>query len=332
MPSRRQFLAYLASLTALWPFDRLRLEEVMTDTDNLDDLANAISRSSPKVRAYAQAQAAASQSQEIDIRALLDRVTALEQVEPAPEPQPEPEPGPIEGQGYSIVFSDDFDTLDYGMANKWNNGLWYPPSRGSNPVGSVSIAGSILELRSAVSLGNPEITITSMHNDDSGGERWKYGYYEARMQWSDVTGSWPGFWLLSWNHAHDLNPGGAANLCCELDVFEGYTQAFALTKYHFNGALHRTTGDGDGVLDELRFTQPNVGIDLTAAFHTYAALWTAGAVKFYLDDVQVGSTLTPFDSFEQEMFLLFDIWREPGTSVGNADRWLKVDWVRVWQR
>ena len=43
----------------------------MTDVSNLDDLANAISKGSPKIRAYAQAQAAATQSQELDIRAAL---------------------------------------------------------------------------------------------------------------------------------------------------------------------------------------------------------------------------------------------------------------------
>lgn len=57
----------------------------MTDVSRLDDLANAISKSSPAIKAYAQAQAAASQSQELDIQKAL--------TEPGPEGPPGP-PGP----------------------------------------------------------------------------------------------------------------------------------------------------------------------------------------------------------------------------------------------
>lgn len=64
----------------------------MTDTDNLDDLAAAISKSSPKIRDYAIAQAAATQSQEAEIRALTGRVTVLEEGSSEPPPPPPPPP------------------------------------------------------------------------------------------------------------------------------------------------------------------------------------------------------------------------------------------------
>jgi len=91
-------------MAALWPFDQLRLGEVMTDTDNLDDLANAIPKSSPKIRAYAVAQAAASQSQELDIRDALSRIAALEVPSPEPEPEPQPEPEPPSPIAYPASY------------------------------------------------------------------------------------------------------------------------------------------------------------------------------------------------------------------------------------
>ena len=76
----------------------------MTDTDNLDDLANAIPKSSPKIRAYAVAQAAASQSQELDIRDALSRIAALEVPSPEPEPEPQPEPEPPSPIAYPASY------------------------------------------------------------------------------------------------------------------------------------------------------------------------------------------------------------------------------------
>jgi hypothetical protein len=58
----------------------------MTDTSNLDELANAISSSSPKIKAYARAQAAATQAQELDIQKALARIGALEQGAETPSP------------------------------------------------------------------------------------------------------------------------------------------------------------------------------------------------------------------------------------------------------
>lgn len=54
----------------------------MTDVSNLDELAAAISSSSPKVRAYAIAQAKATQEQETEIRALAAKINGT----PTPTP------------------------------------------------------------------------------------------------------------------------------------------------------------------------------------------------------------------------------------------------------
>lgn len=72
----------------------------MTDVSNLDDLANAISSSSAKIKAYAKAQAAATQSQETDIQSRarqgdLDALIArVQELENAGSPPPSPPPSP----------------------------------------------------------------------------------------------------------------------------------------------------------------------------------------------------------------------------------------------
>jgi hypothetical protein len=90
----RRTVALVAMLVAVLAGTAIAASQ--TNVDNLDDLANAIANSSPKIKAYAQAQAAATQSQELAIRDLEARVAALENPTPPPPPPPPPPPGPAQ--------------------------------------------------------------------------------------------------------------------------------------------------------------------------------------------------------------------------------------------
>ncbi len=245
-------------------------------------------------------------------------------------------PAPVAGQGYQEVFRDDFDTLE---TTAWGEGLWYDPG---SPPNSIFVQDGALNLVSRRSQGYPDITVSS--EGGSNPVTFRQGYFEARMKWTKGNGAWPAFWLSSYRHATNpdwpsSNPYCLVNslpaaLCwnSELDVFEGQGSEPNV----FYGTLHRNTNGLYGVPDSTNVDawQP-VGVDLTAGFHTYGALWTATEVRWYLDGVELLRT-PAFESTDQPMFLILDMWIGGWTSVPDAstpdELKTQIDYVTVWQK
>ena len=104
----------------------------------------------------------------------------------------------------------------------------------------------------------------------------------------------------------------------------------------FYGTIHRNSCNCYGVQNTQNGNNyHNVGVDLTAAFHTYGMLWTASTISWYLDGALVGSAPT-YDSTNQPMFILLQMWIGGWTSGTNsstpAELKTEVDWVRAWQK
>jgi beta-glucanase (GH16 family) len=177
----------------------------------------------------------------------------------------------------------------------------------------------------------------------SSGIKFKQGYFEVRMRWTDGAGSWPGFWLFS--YAHATNPVWPQPACpipnclaAELDVMEGQGSAASepLSSNDFYGTIHRNAGGQYGVPDQLNGNNwQRQSFKLADNWHTYAAKWTSNQICWYLDNVQ-SHCATPYDSFNQDMFLLLNMWSggwtvDPGPTTPN-ELHTEVDSVRVWQR
>jgi Glycosyl hydrolases family 16 len=254
---------------------------------------------------------------------------------PPPPETPPTEPAPIAGQGYHEAFRDDFNTLG---STVWGKGIWYAPTV---PADSIFVQDGALNLVSRRSQGYPDITVTT----EAGLNPLTFtrGYFEARMKWTKGKGAWPAFWLSSFRHATNpdwpsISPycqdnGLAAALCwnSELDVFEGQ----GLEPNVFYGTLHRNTNGLYGTLDSTNDPAwKTVGTDLTNGFHTYGALWTATEVRWYLDGVEV-LRAPAFDSTDQPMFLLLDMWigwADVPDSSTPGELKTQVDYVSVWQK
>jgi hypothetical protein len=238
--------------------------------------------------------------------------------------EPIVEPGPISGRGYTRVFHDDFDRLaQCATGCRWSRRLWH---NGLPPANSQYVKNSVLHLVSRRSQGYPNISITTLSDNGSKGRSFRGGYFEATFRWTPGNGAWPAFWLLS--RAHALGRSGPDKLIAELDMFEGYGSAPTT----FNGTLHRNTNGRFGVPDETRGVVYGVG-DLTAQFHTYAALWTSTSIVWYLDGRELGQAPV-FDSTDQAMFLILDLWidrRVPVDASTPAELQLEVESVSVWQ-
>lgn len=252
------------------------------------------------------------------------------------------EPAPIAGLGYHQVFRDDFDSLNRSV---WDNHIWYDSAPLPAWINFQYAQSGILHLVTSRTFlsgttAYPENTITTQ----TSGRTFQQGYFEARMKWTGGHGAWPAFWLFSYRHATNpawpnVNPvcsqQGLPTAQCysaELDAFEG--QGSEPTSFY--GTIHRNSSGAYGVRDQQNANNwENVGVDLTAAFHTYGMLWTATQITWYLDGRALMSAPV-YDSTNQPMFLLLQMWTggwtyDPdSTTPTNLDT--QVDYVQVWQR
>jgi hypothetical protein len=236
----------------------------------------------------------------------------------APPPPRRAVPRPLVGRGYHQAFADNFNRLD---PRNWTNRAFWD---GAPPANAVYVKDGVLHLVSRRSQGYEGITVSS-----HGKRNFRYGYFEARMRWTKGPGAWPAFWLSSTYH---YKTGRCPYLNAELDVFEGQ----GTEPSTFYGALHRNTNDVCGVPDE---TRPRVGWhgvgDMTTRFHVYSALWTKTEVIWYFDGRQVVRA-PAFDSTDQQMFIMLDMWiggwTSDPTAATPAELRTEVDWVKVWQR
>jgi beta-glucanase (GH16 family) len=233
-----------------------------------------------------------------------------------------------------VRFQDCFDAIDPAS---WRRSMYWDAEQPSD----VFTQDGILHIISRRSEGYPNRSLSSFGYADQGGPRrvWRQGYFEARFKWPRGVGSAPAFWLMSVNDPENPNypnpPCAVSNPLCltaELDIFENFTINGA---NRFEGTIHRNTSGRWGVPDQTRHVFADVGFDMSTAFHTYAARWTATEVCWYLDERQLGC-YPPFDSTNQDMFMTLYQWTGvygPGpdsTTPDNLD--MQVDWVRVWQR
>lgn len=255
------------------------------------------------------------------------------QARPTSAPPPPPtgnEPPAIAGKGYAVTFADDFSTFDYGPQNKWSNGIWY----GQHPMSDtsrVNVQNGILRVIAKRDSGQPWSFTTTLWNQGRGGRSFRYGYFEARMKWDNIVGAWPSFWVLSTADRYGEN--SPSLLCSEIDFFEGYIMP-GYGPRAFTGTLHKNTSSPFGIPDETRGINPVQVADMTTGFHTYGCLWTATEVSWYFDNTKL-TTVAPYDSTNQDMFLLFGMQvtsQIGGPPLAAPEAKLEVDWVKVWQK
>ena len=232
----------------------------------------------------------------------------------APRPNRTP-PAPIARRGYHQVFADEFNAFNRRL---WSRSIWYDDPAAP---GDIYARKGVLHLVSRRARHYPNVSVTTLRR-----RHFRRGYFEARMRWTKGNGSWPAFWLFSVARAAGDVPSP------EIDVFEGQGSEPRV----FYGTVHRNSSDCCGMPNKQNGNnwQPQRS-DLTARFHTYAALWEAKSVTWYLDGRRL-MRAPVYDTTDNKMFLILDMWtggwtRDPdGTTP--AELHTEVDWVRVWQK
>jgi beta-glucanase (GH16 family) len=235
--------------------------------------------------------------------------------------------------GWKLVWHDEFtgSTLD---SSKWlakdDTYVDYDLACITDAGSNIAVSGGMARLRvqkEKASCGSESRGYTTAYLTTEGKKAFTYGRFEVRAKTptgpNDSTGLWPAFWLRP--------DGGGVG---EIDVVELPGGAS-----YYKAATQAIFYDYTPIKQDNRYTfargYPADG------FHTYTTEWEAGALRWYIDGVQVyvrnRSTTTWFDKAFSRPFHLrlnFQVggWLGDPTASTRFPADFDVDYVRVWQR
>jgi beta-glucanase (GH16 family) len=195
-----------------------------------------------------------------------------------------------EKAGAQIIFSDEFDgtSLDrtrWDLCPEWDR-----HGRSTWKGDMVSVSGGLLRLKF---IRDPALGATKTR-DSSLAETWiragavrtqtrnwnilfsnTFGYYESRIKFPVVSGTWGAFWLMSPTQGFTANEGKDGT---EIDIVEtiGNHEGRYNAALHWNGYedQHKSAGSGEG--------RGPVNI-YDGEFHVFALDWSPEEYIFYVD-------------------------------------------------
>jgi beta-glucanase (GH16 family) len=252
--------------------------------------------------------------------------------------------------GWQLAWSDDFDgtTLDRSKWTPENNSTFGDGNKElacllSRPA-NVEVAGGLLTLR-AIREKTPRICgdndprfpngrpYTSAMLSTQGKASWHQGRFEIRAKLPLAAGKSKGLWPAFWMRPADGSGDG------ELDIMEAIGTSDAQDPEA--GSVHQTVWfDGKGTYPKQSKVAP-VQDGPASGFHTYAAEWQAGVIRWYVDgklSFQRDSSTAPWidEAFAGRFYIRLNM-AVGGTFPGSpnaatalpAD--MVVDWVKVYQ-
>ncbi|MEH3142153.1 MAG: family 16 glycosylhydrolase [Mycobacterium kyogaense] len=165
---------------------------------------------------------------------------------------------------------------------------------------------------------------------------------EARIQVPPDSGLLPAFWTVGLEPGHEFDWPRQG----EIDIMEIPGFGTPASRRIWTGNIHGPSKGNKNVDVKMDNIDADLGLDLSAGFHTYGMDWYADRIIWRVDGVEVGQVTkadyearggdwTPF-SGEWEHYLILNVavgnpWTgDPSASVPmNAE--MKVDWVRAYQ-
>ncbi len=165
---------------------------------------------------------------------------------------------------------------------------------------------------------------------------------EARIQVPPDSGLLPAFWTVGLEPGHEFDWPRQG----EIDIMEIPGFGTPVSRRTWTGNIHGPAKGNNGTDVKMDDIDADLGVDLSAGFHTYGMDWYADRIVWRVDGVEVGQVTkaqyearggdwTPF-SGAWEHYLILNVavgnpWTgDPSASVPmNAE--MKVDWVRAYQ-
>jgi beta-glucanase (GH16 family) len=239
---------------------------------------------------------------------------------------------PPQAAGYSLVFDDEFNTLNLSP-NGLGNYNWYLFS----PKSGISDSHSIVTFDLTIPNSLYARAIGSISSNAQNYHAWTYGYFEIRMKWPNTTtGAWPALWMLPVGQTTGSTAGENGG---EIDIMEGQGGVSPQTIY---GTVHNWVNGVDISNNEgsNTYTFPN-SVNLSQ-YHVYGVLWTPGLVSWYVDNQFLFSATFPDPAYPafgtEQYYLILGIQEGVNfdfgdlTGVHSRSMPMEVDWVHVWQQ
>lgn len=232
----------------------------------------------------------------------------------------------------SLLWGDEFDIPGSPDPAKWgydlgdgcpgvcgwgNNELEWYTNRQQNAV----VQGGVLKIIAIrESFNGKQFTSARLLSKDK--FSFKYGKIEVRAKLPAGVGTWPAIWMLGNNINTTAWPA-----CGEIDIMEHRGSQLNT----ISAALHHP-GHSGGNADASTVVISNA----TTEFHKYALEWSAGTIKFLVDDVAFYTfPNTGSLPFNQNFFILLNV--AMGGNYGGAvdpaftSAAMEIDYVRVYQ-
>jgi beta-glucanase (GH16 family) len=236
---------------------------------------------------------------------------------PASARAPTPVGGP--GGAWQLAFDDEFSGPSLDLSTWQPNWFGSSDTEITAPVSGssdsctdprmTSILNGELRLRVVKRRCNGHKyagSVVSSNPAAGGNFQFTHGYIEFRAILPSENGIWSALWTNGQNW-----PGDG-----EIDVMEsGLPSATSQAWYYHSG----------GGVNGDKVTIPNA----STSWHTYAAFWESGQIRWYFDGRLVGTQTSGVANVPHYIVLMLSDWK-PANPVGPAI--MRVDYVRLWER
>lgn len=252
--------------------------------------------------------------------------------------------GPAQPQGprgaFELSFADEFDGEALSL-EKWTTCYWWDDD-GCTNLGNaelqwyrpenVSIRDGALVLTArpepVIGWKGQEFPYTSgmvttgrYYEEDPSAVRFAaiHGVFEIRAKAPAGQGLWPAFWMLP--ASRESKP--------EIDIMELLGHRPDVLELHFH--YRNEDGESRNIGHEVKTA------DLSAGWHVYGVEWSAEAIVWYLDGVEVWR-LTDVEKIPAEpMYLLLNLavggnWPGAPDNTTPFPATFEIDYVRAWKR
>ncbi|WP_288132505.1 glycoside hydrolase family 16 protein [Microbulbifer sp.] len=187
-------------------------------------------------------------------------------------------------------------------------------------------------------------TYTSARLRTKGMGDWKYGRFELRAKLPSGQGSWPAFWMLptEWKY-------GGWPFSGEIDILEAVNLKVG-GEDHIHGTLHYGDAWPANKYTGVDYQIPG-GANPADGFHTYAAEWEEGEIRWYVNGDHYATQTkegwysaaaldNPNAPFDQTFHLILNLavggdWpanvNDTGIDESAFPQEYQIDYVRVYQ-
>ena len=236
-------------------------------------------------------------------------------------------------EGYSLVWSDEFDVDGAPNEDDWNysigGGGWgnaelqkYTDSRDNSYIKDGHLA--IVALKEGSKWTSARLKTQYKHS-------WTYGYFEIKAKLPAGVGTWPAIWMMPEFDKHGGWPRSG-----EIDIMEAV--GFDPDRIH--------TTAHTGAYNHKKNTQKNnndIIKNTTTKYHVYAIEWTEEYIQWFVD----GKPFFKFDKFSDDseewpfdhnFYMILNVaiggsWGgQEGVAKDLEKAEMDIDYVRVYQK